>query len=258
MASLIKNKRVVIIPGIVILTALLIYILSRDENPGAPQIDPTRPAFLDQRDGQAYTVLYIGSQTWMGENLRATVLNDATPLKLIKDGKEWSASLVPAYCYYNNKRSDFMYTYGPLYNWFAVNTGKLCPVGWHVPSKADWEQLFKFTGDSINFIRSGDSTVFTMGTAGDKLKETGNMHWKFNDSIRTTDNYRFTALPGGERTVYGLFWGTGEQGSWWTSDEEEYQKTDAKNIEMRFENRYVTKIQQYKKSGMSVRCIKDK
>jgi uncharacterized protein (TIGR02145 family) len=54
-------------------------------------------------------------------------------------------------------------TYGALYNWFAVETGKLCPTGWHVPTDAEWTVLSDYLGGA--------------NIAGGKLKETGTAHW---------------------------------------------------------------------------------
>jgi uncharacterized protein (TIGR02145 family) len=101
-----------------------------------------------------------------------------------------------------------------------------------------------------------DSIVVNKGIAGLKLKEAGNSHWKFQDSIFAINQYRFTALPGGYHTIYGLFWGIGEEGSWWSSSEDD--EKDSKNVEMNYDRPDVTAIQQYKQFGMSVRCIKNK
>ena len=93
---------------------------------------------------EAYRTVQIGDQTWMAENLRTTLFNDGTPIPLIKDEKEWEQATTPAYCWYDNDKKKHGDTYGPLYNWYTVNTGKLCPVGWHVPSDDDWTALTHF------------------------------------------------------------------------------------------------------------------
>ena len=196
----------------------------------------------------------IGNQVWMAENLKTTHFNDGTPILLVEDNKEWENLTTPAYCWYDNSRVGYQESYGALYNWFAVNTGKLCPVGWHVPSDAEWKTLTDFLGDSVWFEKQ---------VAGIKLKEAGNQNWTFNDTIYATNEYGFTALPGGTRTIYGAFWGINEEGCWWTSTEDDYNHekynstTDAKNREMNLLTNGVTEIQQYKQTGMSVRCIKD-
>jgi uncharacterized protein (TIGR02145 family) len=205
----------------------------------------------------SYRTVKIGDQVWMAENLRTTLFNDGTPIPLVTDDKEWEALTSPAYCWYENKPGRYKEVYGALYNWFAVNTGKLCPAGWHVPSDTEWTTLTRFLGDTLKWTENGDSIILVPGVAGIKLKESGNMHWAFNDSIYASDNYGFTALPGGCRNKYGPFYDIGYKGRWWSSIEDEYNEGDAKNIEMYFDQNGVTDIQQYKQFGMSVRCIKD-
>ena len=60
-------------------------------------------------------------------------------------GKEsaWLKQDTGAYCWYNNDRNSGE-IYGALYNWFAVNTHKLCPKGWHVPNDEEWEYLVNY------------------------------------------------------------------------------------------------------------------
>lgn len=88
-------------------------------------------------DGNSYTSVTIGAQVWMVENLQTTKYNDGTAIPLVET---WNYPIKPGYCWYNkdiaNKGS-----YGALYNWYAVNTGKLAPTGWHVPTDADWTTL---------------------------------------------------------------------------------------------------------------------
>jgi Fibrobacter succinogenes major domain (Fib_succ_major). len=103
----------------------------------------------------------------------------------------------------------------------------------------------------------GDSIPFANEVAGLKLKEAGNSHWTFNDTIHASNEYGFTALPGGERNVYGPFFGIGEEGWFWSSSEDDYNKGDGRNIQMNFDKNYVTDIEQYKQFGMSVRCVKN-
>lgn len=204
----------------------------------------------------AYRTIKIDDQVWMAENLKTTLFNDGTAIPLVKDDKEWENTMSPAYCFYENNRSKYIETYGVLYNWFAVKTGKLCPVGWHVPTDDEWTKLDDFLGDSIPWIESGDSIILVPEKAAIKLKEAGNLHWALNDTINATDDYGFTALPGGARLKHGPFFDLGYQGFWWSSTEDDTE--DAKNREMYWDQNGVTDIQQYKQFGMSVRCIKDR
>jgi len=114
-------------------------------------------------DGNYYKTIQIGSQIWMAENLKTTRYNDGSNIPLVTDNTAWSNLTTPGYCWYNNDAATYKNVYGALYNWYAVNTGKLCPSGWHVPSEYEWTLLVNYLGGVY--------------AAGGKLKETGTTHW---------------------------------------------------------------------------------
>ncbi len=98
-------------------------------------------------DGNLYHVTRIGNQVWAVENLRVTKFNDGSPIPQITDDSEWERRSTQrgeiAYCWYANdikSKAD----HGALYNWHAVETGKLAPKGWHVPTDEDWTELTMF------------------------------------------------------------------------------------------------------------------
>ena len=107
-------------------------------------------------DGNIYMTVNIGKQIWIAENLKTTKFNDGKPISLVADEKKWRALQTPGYCFYDNDPAN-KDIYGALYNWFTVNTKKLCPKGFHVPSDAEWKTMVAFLGDK--------------NTASDKLKE---------------------------------------------------------------------------------------
>src|ERR1035441_4507351 len=88
-------------------------------------------------DGNVYQTVKIGNQIWTVENLRVTRFNDGTAIPLDTSTATWDSIwnnglTIPAYCYYNNMtNTDSIKKWGALYNWYAVNTGKLAPKGWH-------------------------------------------------------------------------------------------------------------------------------
>ncbi|MBK7713375.1 MAG: fibrobacter succinogenes major paralogous domain-containing protein [Bacteroidales bacterium] len=157
-------------------------------------------------DGNAYSVVTIGTQTWMGENLKTTKFNDGTSIPNITGGTEWANMDTPAFCWYNNSEPSYKSLYGGIYNWHAVNTGKLCPTGWHVPLAEDYTILIGYLG--------GESL------AGGKLKEAGTAHWA-TPNLGATNGSGFTALPGGGRyNIYsagGSFTDLGNFGYWWSA-----------------------------------------
>ncbi len=91
-------------------------------------------------ENNTYKTVTIGTQTWMAENLKVTKYNDGASIPNVTDATAWSELTTGALCDYDNTPSNSE-TYGKLYNWYAVNTGKLCPTGWHVPSRSEWTTL---------------------------------------------------------------------------------------------------------------------
>ena len=160
-------------------------------------------------DGNSYSTVIIGTQTWMGQNLKVTHFRDGTNITNVKDSAAWGNLTSSGYCWYNNDSTTYKNTYGALYNYFTVTTGNLCPTGWHVPSDADWHTLALYL-DASATLTSSESY-----TAGAKIKETGTTHWLSPNAA--TNETGFTALPGGWREYNGVFDEIGSFGYWWSS-----------------------------------------
>jgi uncharacterized protein (TIGR02145 family) len=191
-------------------------------------------------DGNTYSTIEIGSQTWMAENLKTTKFNDGTAIPMITNNAAWQALSSPGFCWYNHDSASYDATYGVLFNWYTVNTSKLCPNGWHVPTEAEWTVLTDFHGGE--------------GVAGGKLKEAGLVHW-LDPNTDATNETGFTALPGGYRTPDRGFGGIGVDGSWWSSSE---MDTGIGFIRYLYNDNSRLDSGGYEKSfGLSVRCLKD-
>jgi len=202
--------------------------------------DADDPALKDI-DGNVYHTVTIGTQVWMVENLKTTKYNDGSAIPLVTDPTEWTNINTGAYCWYDNNTNN-KNTYGALYNWNAVNSGKLCPTGWHVPTQAEWEILRDFLGDNAMMV-------------GGKLKETGTSHWE-SPNTGATDEYGFKALPGGERYQYGVFTYLGTKSNMWSST----ASSDTETYGLRLFNddtEFHFTVGWNKKRGLSVRCIKN-
>ena len=86
-------------------------------------------------NGYAYQTVATGSQCWFRENLQTDLLNDGSPIPEVMSGTEWVNLTSPARCSYNND-SNLGAQYGYLYNFYTVETGKLCPQFWSVPKSS--------------------------------------------------------------------------------------------------------------------------
>ena len=127
-----------------------------------------------------------------------------------------------------------------MYNWYAVETGELCPTGWHVPTDAEWTVLTDY------LTANGHS-----GSEGAALKATSG----WNDDGNGTDDYGFLGLPGGGRSSSANFLNIGSYGYWWSSSQ--YNTGTAWNRYLGFSLDYVNRGNDIKEDGFSVRCLRD-
>lgn len=200
------------------------------------------PETVTDIDGNVYKTVVIGTQTWMAENLKTKLYNNGDLIPDVTSEIEWDGLGTDAFCWYNNDQQTYKATYGALYNWYAVNTGKLCPAGWHVPSDAEWTTF-------IDFLDGRDY-------AGGKMKEMGTLHW-VAPNTEASDTYGFKALPAGDRSAeiaFG-FWGIGEYAAWWSSTGKD--ATHSYFLEAYYNSETVYKTYTNNRFGFSVRCIKN-
>lgn len=199
-------------------------------------------------EGNIYKTVTIGKYEWMAENLKTTKYNDGSEIPNVTSKSEWITLDSGAYCWYDNDSKN-RETYGALYNWYAVNTGKLCPKGWRVPSDDEWKYLEKYV-DSL-YVTSVSELQRTI--AGKYLKsKTG---WLLDGNGE--DNFGFSALPGGERPdkIMG-FRLQGRNGFWWSSTESGEVEAWFRSIIYALDD--VSSNTHNKKFGFSVRCVKEK
>ena len=125
---------------------LLVLGCSKDENNSNPIPEST----LVDIDGNVYNTITIGSQVWMLENLKTTTFNDGMPITKHVFGMNWGDLINQQPQYQWADTSDLNNVideelpfdfYGALYNNWAIESGKLAPEGWRIPTKADFEEL---------------------------------------------------------------------------------------------------------------------
>ena len=209
-------------------------------------------------DGNVYATVTIGNQVWMAENLKTTKYKDGTAIPNVTDSNEWRNLSSGAYCWYDNDINNGT-TYGALYNWYAVNTGKLCPTGWHVPTDEEWAEL-------ENYLANNGYNYDGSTGGGDKIAKalSNDSGWgssTYEGAVGNTDypKYRnksgFTALPAGYRYGYGNFDTIDYGGYWWSAIE-----TSTTNAWLRlvgYYDSYVNRGSYGKSNGFSVRCVRD-
>ena len=191
--------------------------------------------FTDSRDQKVYKFVEICDQVWMAENLAFKT-----------ETGSWA---------YNNDESKVA-IYGRLYDWATAVTA--CPEGWHLPSDAEWDQLAQYVSDQKGPYAKSDNFWYYVGQ---HLKATGTIEdndglWLFYDtSVEGTDDFGFSALPGGARSGGGNFFSMGEAGVWWTSSE----SSDTHSWRRLLFYGYPELVRSFhpKVNGYSVRCVRN-
>lgn len=170
----------------------------------------------DSRDSQVYSTVQIGNQWWMAENL--------------------NYSAEESFCYQDTPEN--CDRYGRLYTWDVAMT--VCPEGWHLPSKAEFEQMINQLGGSEE--------------AGGKLKDYENGFWR-SPNTDASNLYGFGALPAGRRYDHGLYTGSGYYAQFYSSDE--YNDNEAYNLTIGYDYSNAFLYNYKKKYAISVRCVKN-
>ncbi len=213
----------------------------------------------DTRDGQTYRTVKIGDQVWMAENLNYAYTGIPYEYKgYTSDSTSWCYDNDPANCA----------KYGRLYAWAAAmdsvgewsTNGKgcgygkecsvtspvrgICPEGWHLPSRAEWDALIVAVDGSITEYEKDN-------VAGSKLRsQTG---WTVS-GVTNEDSFGFSALPAGYRDYYGVYGQEGHSAIFWGSTE--YGSTGAYYVDLGYrDDAYLSNLGKYR--GFSVRCLKD-
>jgi len=209
-------------------------------------------------NGNIYDTVKIGNQIWMKQNFKATKYNDNTPITLITDSAAWANCTSEGYCYYNNTTNgDTINKFGALYNWYAINTGKLAPAGWHVPSKDEWDTLQNYliaNGYNWDLTTTGNKIGKSMAaktdwsTANSAVGIVGN-------NLSGNNKSGFTGLPAGQREGAGIFSLAGIIVNWWSTTNAGYAGAYYCYLYNLYENLYRNDM--YNNWGFSVRLLRN-
>jgi uncharacterized protein (TIGR02145 family) len=218
---------------------------------------------VTDKDGNVYHMVTIGTQTWMAENLKTTQYNDGTAIPLVTDNTAWENLTTPGYCWYNNNAATYKNTYGALYNWYTVNTGKLAPTGWHVATDAEWTTLENYlTANGYNYDGSTSGNYYAKSLAATTNWAADTDAGAIGNDLSKNNRTGFSALPGGFRNYSGTFSGVlprtdgvGYGGYWWSSTEDSMYNAWIR--EMGYNGSMVGRGNITMLNGFSVRCVRD-
>ena len=216
---------------------------SSTDSPVTAPLEDTPPSNIltDSRDGKTYNTVVIGSQTWMAENLNFEAENsscyDDNPSNCAKYGRlyAWASAMDSAGLWSSNGKDCGNNT--KCTTTYPVRG--VCPSGWHLPTKEEFKTLV--------------SAVGTEDSAGKKLKSVNG--WAQSSRYSNTDDYSFTALPGGHKIGSDTYYNEGENAFFWSSTEifEEY----AYYLNLYYNANRASLGYLFKRDGFSVRCVKD-
>ena len=214
---------------------------------------------LMDADENEYQCVQIGNQVWMAENLRTTSYNDGSPISNGIGDTAWgkcSDTRIGAYCFYDNTTdSDRIARFGALYNWYAVNTAKLAPLGWHVPTLADWDTLWSYlivNGYNYDGTTTSDKIAKSMAANTDWAPSQN--EGAVGNDLSTNNKSGFSALPGGYREHDGRFLSKSNLSEWWIAPENSlvpYFRSLNSN------NEFLYMLDGNDKWGVAVRLVRD-
>ena len=198
------------------------------------------------------TDITIGSQVWASKNLDVDHYRNGDPIPQVTNKNDFLGFTTGAWCYYNNDSANGA-VYGKLYNWYAVNDPRgLAPLGYHIPNDNEWTSLF--------------TTLGGMSLAGGAMREAGTSHWILPNT-GATNSSGFTALPAGALDGTGAYYfmSINKATTWWSANESSHQDINSADYLLYAHSTSVNcanvqaylSLGGYKRSGMSVRCIKD-
>lgn len=207
-------------------------------------------------DGNLYSTVKIGTQTWLVQNLKTTHYRNGDNITNITANSSWSDATSGAWCDFDNNDANGV-TYGHLYNGYAVlDARKIAPLGWHIATDAEWTTLENYLiANGYNYDSSTTNDKIAKSLASTNLwTATTTVEGAIGNDLTKNNKSGFTALPGGYRGSNGLFSGITNYGYWWTSTENGNSMYGRHLISVSYS---ITRGTHSKPTGFSVRCVKD-
>lgn len=245
-----------------------IWDIQADVNNGYPHLawqtaeedtdDPEPgPDEVADADGNIYQTTVIGELRWMTENLKTTRYNDGVEIQTT-----WEGYSDGSYAWYDDDE-EYKHLYGGLYNWAAVNTGKLCPDDWRVSSGGDWYDMFTYLVNNYDYINDSNVNHYLKSCRqvnsplGGDCATTEHPRWNENDSHYGNNEFGFSAFAGGRRNSDGTFANIGHLGQWWTTETQAGLPINAHGYGIFSTSGGLHAFTNSKLLGFSVRCVQD-
>ncbi len=208
-----------------------------------PELTLTTFAATDA-DGNNYTSIVIGTQTWLLQNLKTTKYRNGDQIETTTPANlDISAEPAPKYQWAVANDPGAVPVYGRFYTWYAVTDSRnVCPTGYHVPSDTEWTTLTTFLGGEA--------------VAGGKVKETGTTHWN-DPNTGATNESGFTAVAGGYRNFNGAFVSFGISSPYWSATENQINTAWGWGRSLNYSLETMARMGFDKPDGCVVRCLKD-
>jgi uncharacterized protein (TIGR02145 family) len=178
------------------------------------------PTSVTDVDGNVYTVLVLGNQVWMQENLKTTKYCNGDQIPMYMSDVQWQALTTGGWSYYDNIGGNE--TLGKLYNFYAASDVRNpCPCGWHVPTDAEWTQLENYLiANGMNFDNTTQGNKIAKSMASTNMWQTSSIFGAVGFNPSTNNTSGFNGIPAGRRFNTGEFVNLGSTAAWWTATQQ--------------------------------------
>jgi uncharacterized protein (TIGR02145 family) len=237
---------------------IIAFVLCNKNNPVDNSNDNFTFGSLTDIDGNVYKTIQICDQEWTVENLRTIRYNDGTPITLDTSAASWASATTGEYCYYKNTiNSDSIKKFGALYNWAAVNTKKLAPLGWHVPTDSEWNSLKNcLIANGYNFDSSTMDNIIAKSLAAKTDWHATSTPGAVGNDLSKNNRSGFSGLPSGYRSPDGAFYNICIVCYWWSATQ--YPgSSDAFYWGLYYDGTSLLRDNDSQRAGLSVRLVRN-
>ncbi|MDG5767755.1 fibrobacter succinogenes major paralogous domain-containing protein [Balneolales bacterium ANBcel1] len=245
----------------------------RDDEQEEEQVTRT----VSDIDGNEYRTIIIGEMEWMAHNLRTTSYTNGNSIPTGLSNDDWATTRDGAYAIYDHEAEntagidspeEMIEIFGLLYNRYAIEQDNICPSGWSVPSRDDWQELIDYLIDQHGYSNERDDPK-SVGQAlkvarqirhpyGGPYDTDEHPRWELNSDHYGLDPFGFSGLPAGLRSQTGNYGSIGTHAFWWSLTDEELSPMSSPFTTMTSTHNYMGYNAVINdRSGLSVRCVRE-